>query len=268
MTDVRTLLRDNALRPDGALDMAGVYARANRHSIRRLAAWLAGLGAVIGVAVPVGDRLLVNAGDDRSVGIVDPRPPTEQTTPTVVAPGQAPRGELSGLPHASTGTPPTAARDLQPTRPAPSPTDPPTTLPEQSYPSGASCSVDTLGLEYSGERSCRFTATTAGGWSWYKPSPNATPAPYNPPRGTVYVTHNGEIRRYETEAIHTGAPGDPGPTTRIEGCADNIIQPGDLVEVVIRNMAPTTLSRSYSLDDRYEMGVGAGRGWSCSNPGP
>ena len=67
MADLRTLLHDAAPTPRGPLDLDAVRRRAGRLGVRRAVAWVAGLGAVIGLGVPVAGGVggLLVPADDR-----------------------------------------------------------------------------------------------------------------------------------------------------------------------------------------------------------
>lgn len=257
MTDIRTLLHEAAPTPAGPLDMAVVHARARRRSWRRVGAWVAGLGVVIGAAVPVGGSLLVSAGqgdrrpaaedatgDDASS--INGRATDERGAKPARDPGS---GVDDGTPiDGEVGAPPsgsTADRTAGPSTTAAAP------APSTSHPAAASCSVDTAGLDDGAMRSCRFTATKTGGAGMT--SSGATgPTPGVGPSGEVTVTRNGVSQTYSV-GRHGARAGDAGVFV---GC-NVFIQPGDLVDVVLTNSSSSTATGVTTT-------LGAGEGWdSC-----
>ena len=56
----------------------------------------------------------------------------------------------------------------------------------------------------------------------------------------------------------------------IDGCADNIVGPGDLVEVVITETSGGYWTDQHSVEDNVAQweGAGAGEHWGCTDPGP
>ena len=255
MTDIRTLLHDAAPSPTGPLDMAAVRARARRSPGRRLAAWIVGAGALIGVGVPVGNAVLVTGGHDTAVEVVDPTPTTGVTTTSI--PAAAPQRDAPATDREyGAGSTASNVTDAESALPASSGSEAPTMGYDPPYPRASECSVDTYGLASGDARTCRFTATAAGGWNYYQPphGPTITEIPYI----EVSVTRGDETRVYRTERVPSGTPTGG---YRLKGCDDDIIRPGDRVEVLIQQADPW-------MDIRNEMGVGAGSGWGCSDPGP
>ena len=126
----------------------------------------------------------------------------------------------------------------------PQPADP-------SYPPASDCSIDTHSMAAGTNKSCRFTATDAGGW-WAGHNSTAAPVAFAPyPWTVVSVTRDGVTTHYSSQDNSgDGMGGDPGA-----GCgAYNTIHRGDLVEVFV-----TAGDTSVPAD--YE--AGAGLGWSC-----
>lgn len=252
MPDIRTLLHDAAPAPAAPLRMEEIRARARRPSTRRLVAWIAGLGAVLGVGVPVGAGLLPSADEADPVLVIDPRP-TIETTPTsqpapvtvaaeepdaVVAPPAVDRPQEATLEPSASTTPPAPA---------------PSTTAGGQYPAGAACWVGSAGLDAGESRACRFTATTPGGWNTY--SSSLTPPLDRMPIVRVTVRRGREVRVYRSRYI------DENGETRYENCADDIIQPGDLVEVRIEQ------ADVWIDGTGYDESGGAGGGWGCRSRG-
>jgi hypothetical protein len=256
MPDIRTLLHDAAPSPARPLQMDVVRARARRSSTRRLVAWIAGLGAVMGLGVPVGSGLLPSAGEGDRVSIIDPRP-TIESTPTTGQPPVTVGTDLPGNP----GTLPTVdpppeslpAPTISTTLPAATSSTTPTTAGSR-YPAATACAVDTYGLDEGEARSCRFTATSRGGWNNY--STNLTSSLDKMPVVRITVIRGDDVMTYRSQEV------DENGDTQYENCAEDIIQPGDLVEVRI--------DQAYVWIDgtEYQMGAGAGEGWGCTNRGP
>ncbi|HVM41815.1 MAG TPA: hypothetical protein VM618_13655 [Acidimicrobiia bacterium] len=74
---------------------------------------------------------------------------------------------------------------------------------------------------------------------------------------TVLVTRDGYTLTYRT---HDEPNGMPAGGYTLMGCADDIIEPGDLVDVTITEPDDAVM--------KTEMGGGAGRGWGCTDAGP
>lgn len=250
MTDVRTLLHHGAGEPSDSVDLRLVAVRAGRLRLwRRALAWVAALGAVVAVGIPV-ERALVPADHGR-VGVVTvnpPRPGDQQPPPPalehptaasvgseVSAAGAAPLVHAQRLPTGGR----TASQPASPSAP-PAPLGPPTTA-AASYPSAPACSLDSVGLAPGQTRRCQFTATTTGGWLF---DDSAGGAGFDIPQGTLTVTHAGIAKTYANQ--HDGTD-----------CADAIISAGDQVQLALT--APTT-------DVTVTYRTGAGQGWDCSTP--
>ena len=257
MADLRTLLHDSAPEPSAPLDMAAVRRRAQRTGMRRLAAWLAGLGAIVGIGFPVGGSILVNADQSEPPRVDRVTPETVQgakrvtTGTSVVEPdgdGAPPPGATrvtsrpAQLGGATTTSPPAASKadgDVEPSVVA--------NAEARDYPPAAYCAVDNVGLGADQSRSCRFTATARGGGTVKSTSPV-----YPPPgiRAQMRITRNGETNTYMIGHQRVQA-GDAG--TFYCGA---MIEPGDLVEVILTNSPAPDGSTSTA---------GAGDGWECWN---
>lgn len=252
MSEFARLLHDAAGAPPRLLVMEAVRRRAARRSLRRrLAVGLAGLGLATGIGVPAGVSLLTTG--DRPAGLeagIDqdrPQPPPSKglvdshPTGTVrsASPPPAPSHTPTSAP--STDDDPTSDDDAQPviTR-------------------ASSCSVDNLWLRAGESKRCRFIATAAGGWNVHQERGSTSPLESETVTAVVYVTRDDVTAEYRTREIET----DNG--SRTQGCADDIIQPGDLVEIVLSETEDDT-----PLDLSSDEGVaaGAGQGWGCTNPG-
>jgi len=256
MPDIRTLLHDAAPQPVAALDMAAVRSRAARRPRRRLVTWLAGLGAVIaagvGVGIPGGGGILVNAGQDDRPAVIE----SDSSRTDEIVDGTATAWDPSpGMDDEAGFSPPVSSPSASSPASVPHPLAP-TAAPSAAYPPMASCSVDNRDLGRGHSRSCRFTATTAGGWNYYQP-PNHLPSASDAPTVSVRVTRDGSTTVYSTRMVRDGGPAG---TYHLDGCTDDVIEPGDLVEVVI--------TEPYDATVRTEMGGGAGEHWGCTEPGP
>ena len=254
MTDLRTLLQQAAPVPERPLDMADIRRRARRR--RGVVAWLAGLGALIGVALPVAGPALAPGGGGDSAArlqIVERSTTTigDRPGPTEGKEGREQAGGLRRSGPAAVGTTSaggtglafeTGGSDVAPLAGGSSPAS------SADYPAAASCSVNNVDLEPGGQRRCRFTATVAAGASM------TTTGPLSPPpgmRGEIIVTRDGQTTRYEVHDDVVRA-GDVGTVY----CAARVMEPGDLVEVVLTNANPS---------DGFETTLGAGEGWECWN---
>lgn len=259
MADIRTLLHEAAPRPVAPLDMAVIRARAERRPVRRLLVWVAGIGAVVGFGVPTGSSWLLSPGDSVTIDVV---PAPAPSTPSPVGPSPSGRevatADATGQPSASESQPPPSGSTSAQAPAARGGSTTTTTAPRADYPAGTACSVDTYGLALGDQRRCRFTATVAGGWNLYQPTPHP-PSVAQLPDILVRVRRNGIATTYRPQQVHDDGPA--GGYT-LEGCDDAIIRPGDLVEVVIAQ------PHEVWMDLRTEMGVGAGEGWGCTDPGP
>jgi hypothetical protein len=236
---MHTLLHDAAPKPVRPLDMVAVRERARRRSLRRIVAWLAGVSAVIGVGVPLGSGVLVNAGKGERVGVIGPdRSVKDNATVDGRVEAEVPSAGI-GVSASASFDAPTPTTQTMPQSRAPTTT----TTPSVDYPSAASCSVDNQNLADGQSRSCRFSATAAGGWRSVQL--NMGGAGWDFPTARVRVIRAGKANTYFTDS--TG-----------QGCGNDVIQPGDQVEVTITQSTEVvhTLIR-----------VGAGERWSCSESG-
>lgn len=248
MTDIRMLLHEAAPQPLRPLDMTALRARARRRTARRVITWLAGLGIAVGAGLPVGGSLLVSAGDVERADRVSPdRSALSTLPPSEPGAGGVGSGKGPGLVGAPGPTHPGEA-DPSPVTTATAGDTGGLALSPSDYPAAASCSVDTTGLGDGEQRRCRFTATRGGGTDMTTNGPT-NPAPGTPPSGDVTVTRNGVATTYH---VRTAGAGD---LSAFAGCGD-VIEPGDLVEVVLTN--------GISGDtDQWTTTLGAGEGWSC-----
>lgn len=268
MTDLRTLLHDSAPAPRGPLDMRDVRRRAERAGARRVLAWLSGIGVAIGLGVPVGGALLSPADNAAVVEVGVSEPSTTTSAPNPTVPVAAPLGattsstvrlasrsgvdrpglvddavtasELEGDPAAiattTLGAP--AGVDSEPS---------PKLEATDGYPLASSCSVDNAGLGPKRQRTCQFTATTRGGAEMR--SNGVAMAAGNGAEGHVTVTRDGK-RTTTIVQYDSASAGDLG----VFGCG-GLIEPGDLVEVVLTNGAGSP--------DGSTTTLGAGEGWYC-----
>ncbi len=265
MVDLRTLLQECAPKPRSPLDLDAIHARAQRRPRRRFATWLGIVGLTAGIGIP-GGAVLVTADRQNDRQAAPPIVPslvapvrvdgatdasTTTSTPTALSGATTRRAESRSVEASadSSGTaaaddrahvvaPPTTSRGPTPATtsvvPSPSPAE---------YPRAASCSVDNQGLGRGEQRQCRFTATSTGGASFRDGS--------DEPRGPtaqVSVTRNGST----TTRPVTGVAVFAGDLKR--GCAEQFIQPGDLVELVLTNTGS---------DPGAAATIGAGEGWDC-----
>lgn len=275
MTEFARLLRDAAGQPPRPLPMAAIYHRAARRSLRRrvgfglaVLAALAGLGGPAGVSVlTTGDR----PAHVDAVRIEDRREPTPSTRPVE----RRPSHETTATSAVSVSSDSASA---VPDVGAPSSVSLTTTTTTASSTDGgsaqytgsrtgaaraSSCWVDNVD---SGNRTvragdsvrCRFTAAVSGGWNVHQERGSTSPLESEIVTAVVHVTRNGVTTTYRTREVKT-ANG-----SRTEGCADDVIQPGDLVEVVLSESEDDT-----PLDVSPDEGVavGAGEGWGCTAPG-
>lgn len=262
MTEFARLLRDAAGQPPRPLKMDAIHHRAARRTLRRrVGLGLVGLGALAGIGAPAGLSVLP-AGDrpadvetigidegrhqpTPSTGLVEPRP-SQETTPT-----SAVSARLDSTPIApDIGSPASApTSDGAPTADA-------ATRP--GFARASSCYVDNLFLRAGESKQCRFIAAAAGGWNVYQERGSTSPLESEIVTAVVYVTRDGVTTTYRTRKVET----DSG--ARTEGCADDIIQAGDLVEIVLSETEDET-----PLDVSPDEGVavGAGERWGCTDPG-
>lgn len=156
----------------------------------------------------------------------DPQPPVEASPPDLRPPDHAPRPAGSSAVAGNLATR-EDAQDEQP-RATPTPTLTPTPTPTtKSPPEAAGCTVTTADLQPGESTSCAFTATTVGG---YYAAGNGIAQSYR--KWYVEVVHDGESTVY--------AEGEGGTSFRTSGfCADDVIQPGDVVTVWVRRPPAT-----------------------------
>jgi hypothetical protein len=249
--------------------MRDVRRRAERAGARRVLGWLGGIGVAIGLGVPVGGALLSPADNDAVVGVgvsdastttsapVDgavpiPGPLGATTTSTLrLGSGSGVDGArlaedaltASGLggdtaQTATTTLGASASRGSQPS---------PKIEATEGYPLASSCSVDNAGLGPRRQRTCQFTATTRGGAEMR--SNGVATAAGNGAEGQVTVTRDGK-RTTTNVQFNSASAGDLG----VFRCG-GLIEPGDLVEVVLTNGAGSP--------DGSTMTLGAGEGWYC-----
>jgi hypothetical protein len=243
MPDVRELLHQAAAPPTRPLDVAALH-RAARRRRSRLVAWLASLGALAAVGTPLGLQWAGSGSHDTVRTLPAPASTTTTTTTTTTT--------IVGL-TSNQGVVPAGAADLSSVAGTGLDTQPSDQTEGQSsgdasYPPASGCSVDNSGAAPDELRTCRFTATTVGGWAAsYGPS---VPAPSGPPVGgfalgnpssSVLVTHGGVRTEY-----------DANPKNGV-ACTNGIIQPGDLVEVRMRASSSTGPNTPYyvSAGDSY-----------------
>jgi dipeptidyl aminopeptidase/acylaminoacyl peptidase len=118
--------------------------------------------------------------------------------------------------------------------------------PRTRYPAAQSCSVDNVAAVPAETRTCRFTATSAGGWAYHSSSAGGV----GWPTATVTIERRGQWTTYRTSR---------GNWPVGTGCGDAIVQRSDRVTVTIEQT-----EWQVNPDER----VGAGAGWSCSSPPP
>ncbi len=272
MTDLTTLLQEGAPVPQQPLDVDALLQRARRPSGRRLMAWLGGLGAVVGLAIPVGGALLAPA-DRRATEIVtgpEISPASTTPTPTTASQGATPRTSRSGDSSQVAGTslPDLGARS-QPalisatTTAARAPgaslstsTTTTTSLaaaaPASEYPAAHSCVVNDTGLASGEQRRCRFAAQGKGGASLRSSGP--ANAAGNGAKGEVLITRGKQTTRQDV-AFQRSDAGD----LAVFACGGPDIQAGDLVEII--------LTAGNDPGDSTTMTLGAGEGWECYGSG-
>jgi hypothetical protein len=244
--------------------MAAVRRRAHRFSRRRLLTWLAGVVAVTGAAVPAGTTLVASANHSERVGVVGPTLPARPTPSTTSTTELAVAPHTDGAGGSTNGTPPSSIADALPSS---DPTASATTAPppgspgDDTYPTGSDCSIDARGMASGTHKYCRFTATDYGGW-WAGFAGTPVSDGVNDPMLTaepnccasdssaaMWVTRAGTQHFYASDRSRMY-----GGWT---GCNNNIIQPGDLVEIEIKFGNGT-----YNTPSSYYE-AGAGLGWSC-----
>jgi hypothetical protein len=200
--------------------------------------------AVVILAVPV----LLNLPERQDA--LQQLPATEPTStatasasagPTgVPTPSPSPGADGSPVPAGPDGEAPTVEPLAEPAAPPASAASGRPSTAAAGYPPADSCHVSTRTLLTAKESaSCQFSAIAAGGWRLV----NDAQAGYSAPEDAIVeVRRNGVVHRYVAGAAYN-------KTT----CRNDVIQPGDLVTVTVRQA-----SRGYQSYD-----LGAGRGYDC-----
>lgn len=237
MADLHTLLRDAAPTPLGPLDLASVRVRARRHSLRRILAWVAGLGAVVGVGAPVGGGVLLNAGSGERVEAVEYPAITTDTTVVVDASGSVRLDTDDATVSAGVGGAVGVESSAGGAEASGSTT---TTGPAGAFPAARGCRIDNHGLLPGEKRTCRFTATVAGGWAYFE---GGGAGDWNAGRVTVH--------RGDSSTTYRSVEG--------RGCGAAVIEPGDRVEVEWTQQQIGVAVLGY---------VAAGEGFDCDYPDP
>ncbi|MGQ0434118.1 MAG: hypothetical protein ACT452_17150 [Microthrixaceae bacterium] len=246
MTDIRMLLHHAAPQPLGPLDMTALRARARRRSLRRFATWVAGVGAVITAAVPTGGAFLVNAaqGDrdqaavEQDAGAVDATEIVDAADPAPM-PGSAPSAPSIEGSNALVGSMGGVIGTTSTTSEEPSASS--------FYPRQSECVVDNADLGDGEIRTCRFTATARGGTEMTSSGTTDPPGA----TGEVTVTRNGVSTTYYPHMRRRRV----GDASVFVGCSGGLIQPGDLVDMVLTN--------STADPEHATITLSAGEGWSC-----
>jgi hypothetical protein len=255
MNEFAQLLKDAAGQPPRPLNMVAVRQRAARQGRRRRAGvWLWAAVAALGIGVPTGVSLVPSGDRPTDVRSIE----NDRDTRRPPAPDPTGDPDLGGAPQEPVRNASTAGSDgahRQAVTPAASPTLPTATTTATTkaagYPPMTSCSVYSDGLVDDNQRSCRFTATQPGGWNFYQ---RELHTPRDIPDTWVSVTRDGHTKEYRTTRTASGNIAD--------GCDDGVIEPGDLVEVVV---GPPS---RWLGEPNEDAGVGAGAGWGCAEPGP
>ncbi len=249
MTDIRTLLHEAAPRTAVELDLEELRRQAGRHSLRRVASWLAAGLAVLAIAVPTGQTILspadhgpagldvrqVDGGDLGEDGTR--RGDTEASSPTSIdddpTHGSVIAGEVAGpIERLGMPSPDRAIVDTTSTTTSAATTTAPPDMsawwaPDPEYPARSGCSVDDAGLAPRRERRCQFTATVAGGAS-VDPEHSSVPSTQTADQVRVTVRRpNGEVMEWSGTRSY-----GVGDAQVFFGC-DVFIEPGDRVEVAI-----------------------------------
>lgn len=257
MTDLRTLLHESAPEPARPLEMADIRARASsRPTRRRLAAWIGALGVVLGAGLALGGPALRPADDSRIAVDMTPAPtvttttdqPALTSTETTAIPDRPIDGGIVATPATGArSSPPVSGASGSATTTTTSPS-PPAFAPfsDTDYPTADSCQVDNRDLVPDGQRACRFKATKRSGASMR--TEETSSASSAGVEGYVRVVREGKTTTYTVSKMYAEA----GDLTVFAGC-EFFIEPGDLVEVQIRN-SPTASGVTT---------VGAGDGWAC-----
>lgn len=121
------------------------------------------------------------------------------------------------------------------------------------YAAATACSLDMSTMAPGQTRTCRFTATKPGGWNFERDgSDPRSVGGFDWPSARVTVSRDGESTVYEPEFEERSG------VMVLDGCADDIIEPGDLVDVELT---------SGSMDVDFATKVGAGHLWDCSSAG-
>ena len=150
-----------------------------------------------------------------------------RSTPTALASGRAGSSPLADQSAASATPSPRESGGTGGT-PVPTPTPRPS-LP----PPARSCHVSTAGLAEGESRSCAFTATVEGGWRNDPPEAGV----FRGEVGEVLVRRNGKTTRYVAFGY--------------ADCADDIIEPGDVVTVTLRQTSPLGQVHDLGAGDEY-----------------
>jgi hypothetical protein len=236
MADLERLFAAAARVPDADVDLIALEERAQvlrRHRALLVPAVVAG---VVVVAVPA---FLIDRRDTQGLTPVAPTSLVPsvvashqpQLSPRSVAPGASPSAAAPGPSHlagpvvASVGTSPTAVQPTYRSTATPSAT---------GYPQQASCEVTTDGLTPGATRSCRFRATAAGGWR-------------RRGQGGLGMGGGGYSVLVTRDGVTLVNPGDTGAD-----CANDVIRPGDLVEIQVQQEQGYVIFR-----------LGAGEGMRC-----
>jgi hypothetical protein len=258
MTDFALLLKDAAGQPPRPLNMAAIRQRATTLGLRRrISLWTWAVLATLGIGGATGATLAtighqpsdvrtIHGERDTPDGPVHP----DRNSGSAVAftpDNRSAPGGLSSTPVSSiVAVPRTHGPDTT------------TTTGASEYARAATCSVDTVGESV---RTCRFTATAAGGWNMYFVDPVNGNFNSNA-HAEVRVTRDGKTTTYKTHEEQWD-PVDPADR-RPAGCADNVVQPGDQVEVIVYAPAGDWLQNGQD-SNRPDIGAGAGQDWGCTN---
>lgn len=260
MSDLRQVFHDAAAPPTRPLDVEELV-RAARRRRHRWAAWLASLGAVVAIATPVGLQWAAGGGSHSHLRTL---PAPGSTTTTTIG-----GGPMVTTPMAVAGFSPPSQAGPKASGEAGSAVTTASSSPAGAEPHAASnpsassagdCFIDTTGMAPGQTKSCRFVATDSGGW-WggYAVSASRPIAGdwFNTrPVTVVKVTRAGLTSSYETTESSQPTPMDPSGN----GCGDDVIQPGDQVEVDVTAPDHGTVSQATGP---YEGG--AGRDWNCNS---
>lgn len=240
MPEISDLLHEAARGPQLSLDLDRVSRRARALRRREQATVSTGAAfAALVVAVPL---LLHGGGSQRDEVHLVPAPTLSSaptSTPTGVASGG--RGDVSSGPGRSAQPGSTAAGTPSdpPASPEPEPASAstsPTAVPSQ-FPRAAGCEVSTTELGANERRTCRFTATEWGGWRISRAGLGA--GYVNNTEALVTVQHAGKATQYDGNGSET--------------CGYDIIEPGDLVTVTVKQTDVGS----------FDFTLGAGADYHC-----